>query len=173
MKEKLQEYALIAEIIGGVGIIASLIFVGIQLNQSVEETALNTRQMQSDAYAELVNNINAFSYMVIENPEILDVVMKVESNQALTEKENRMIVTMARALTQTANLAWKQYESGIITERDLLMAITPFRSNITRYTAFKEAWENTSSSNPDFLQYLNTLPEYGSDEDSKYLLQTN
>jgi len=34
MKEKLQEYALIAEIIGGVAIVISLIFVGLQVRQS-------------------------------------------------------------------------------------------------------------------------------------------
>lgn len=36
MKEKLQKFALIAEIVGGVAIIASLIFVGVQINQNHE-----------------------------------------------------------------------------------------------------------------------------------------
>jgi len=57
MKDNLQEYALISEIIGGIGIIASLIFVGFQVKQNAEETALNTRQMQSDAYTQLSINI--------------------------------------------------------------------------------------------------------------------
>ena len=36
MKEKLQKFALIAEIVGGVAISASLIFVGVQINQNHE-----------------------------------------------------------------------------------------------------------------------------------------
>jgi len=38
MKEKLQEYALIAEIISGIAIVISLVFVGIQIQQGTEET---------------------------------------------------------------------------------------------------------------------------------------
>jgi hypothetical protein len=34
MKEKLQEYALLAEIIGAIGIVVSLLFVGVQVRQS-------------------------------------------------------------------------------------------------------------------------------------------
>jgi hypothetical protein len=53
MREKLQEYALIAEIIGGIAIVASLIFVGFQVQQTADETALNTRQMQAMAFQDL------------------------------------------------------------------------------------------------------------------------
>ena len=43
MKEKLQEYALIAEIVGGIAIILSLIFVGMQINQNYEMMRYQTR----------------------------------------------------------------------------------------------------------------------------------
>ena len=43
MKEKLQEYALIAEIISAIAIVLSLIFVGLQVRQGSEATDANTR----------------------------------------------------------------------------------------------------------------------------------
>lgn len=43
MKEKLQEYARLAEILSATAVVASLIFVGFQVKQQSEETALNTR----------------------------------------------------------------------------------------------------------------------------------
>ena len=50
MKEKLQEYALLAEIIGGIAIVASLIFVGVQINQN---HAMMRAQTRSDISAQL------------------------------------------------------------------------------------------------------------------------
>jgi hypothetical protein len=41
VKEKLQEYALIAEIIGGIGIIASLIFVGLEIHDNSRIAEIN------------------------------------------------------------------------------------------------------------------------------------
>lgn len=43
MKEKLQEYALVAEIISALAVVAGLVFVGLEINQSTEQNALNTR----------------------------------------------------------------------------------------------------------------------------------
>ena len=67
MKEKLQEYALIAEIIGGIGIIASLIFVGFQLEQNTLSTELNAYENFRQDYVELqstslqIRNLHQYS----------------------------------------------------------------------------------------------------------------
>ena len=47
MKEKLQEYALIAEIISALAIVVSLIFVGLQVRQGSETTVANTEAIRS------------------------------------------------------------------------------------------------------------------------------
>ena len=44
VKEKLQEYALLAEIISAVAIIASLLFVGVQLKQNDKTNQVNACQ---------------------------------------------------------------------------------------------------------------------------------
>jgi len=45
MKEKLQEYALIAEMISAICIVLSLVFVGLQVRQGVPHRALNRKSM--------------------------------------------------------------------------------------------------------------------------------
>ena len=47
MKEKLQEYALLAEIFSAIAVVLSLIFVGLQIRQGAEETAANTAAIRS------------------------------------------------------------------------------------------------------------------------------
>jgi len=41
VKEKLQEYALIAEIISAICIVLSLIFVGLEIEQSTKQSRIN------------------------------------------------------------------------------------------------------------------------------------
>jgi len=50
IKEKLQEYALIAEIIGSLAIVASLVFVGVQVQQ-------NTNLTKANAYRETIKEL--------------------------------------------------------------------------------------------------------------------
>ena len=65
MKEKLQEYALIAEIIGGIAIIASLVFVGLQIQQ-------NTNLSKANAYRETIQEIADWREMLATAPEVGD-----------------------------------------------------------------------------------------------------
>lgn len=71
MKEKLQEYVLIAEIIGGMAIVGSKIFVGLQVRQTAHETALNTRQMQPAVFQDLQNKIIELNILDATDPGLL------------------------------------------------------------------------------------------------------
>jgi len=76
MKEKLQEYALVAEIIGGVAIVISLVFVGVQVSQTAEETATNTTAIRASACQELTTQILNINNLRAENPDIAELVFK-------------------------------------------------------------------------------------------------
>ena len=110
MKDKLQEYALISEIIGGIGIIASLIFVGFQVKQNAEETALNTRQMQSDAYTQLSINITNINRDTLDHPELIAIQQKVANGDPLTDTEQALRLASRRIVFRYADLAWNQFD---------------------------------------------------------------
>ena len=158
MKEKLQEYALVAEIIGGIGIIASLVFVGVQVNQSADETALNTRQLQAGAFSDLTNSLNEINRLLMENPDTLDVYLKVRQGQELNAREYEIFNAFVRMFSQLSELAWQQYENGIISEENLRQAIVPLRVNLVNYSLFREVYENGTIRSTRFIQYLNSLP---------------
>ena len=81
MKEKLQEYALLAEIIGGIAIVASLLFVGLQIQQ-------NTNLSKANAYRETIQEIADWREMLATNSELRDCLRRyidLESNNTLTD----------------------------------------------------------------------------------------
>jgi len=79
VKEKLQEYALVAEIIGGVAIVASLIFVGIQINQS-NKLAVASAMDASNARTDSISRL-AIEY------DIPNINLKLRNNQELSGNE--------------------------------------------------------------------------------------
>ena len=64
---KLEKWALIAEIIGAVAIVVSLIFVGLEIRNGADQTRLNTQALQMSAYQELIGEVNTLSRFYIQN----------------------------------------------------------------------------------------------------------
>jgi hypothetical protein len=61
MREKLQEYALIAEIIGGLAVVLSLVYVGFQIQLNTSERRADSIESLNTGYREL-----ALTYVEIE-----------------------------------------------------------------------------------------------------------
>lgn len=59
MKRELSEWAAIAEIVAAVGVILSLIFVGLQINEGNQEARAASVQAASDAEARMVSTLIA------------------------------------------------------------------------------------------------------------------
>ena len=143
MKEKLQEYALIAEIIGGIAIVASLVFVGFQVNQTAEETALNTLQMQANAYQDLSSQITALNHILIENPEV-DVLSKTSLNYDDLSLEDQVRVgAFVIMIVRMSDMAYHQFEQGMISEERLMSAVGPLADNLCN-PIYRQIWQNIS-----------------------------
>jgi len=63
MKEKLSDFALIAEIISAVCIVASLLFVGVQIQQ-------NTDIQKASSYQNVIDEIALWRSQIVSNPEL-------------------------------------------------------------------------------------------------------
>jgi hypothetical protein len=62
-----QQWKDIFEGVGFIAIVSSLIFVGLETQNSSEQTALNTRSLEIAAYQELMNNIAEINVMNIQS----------------------------------------------------------------------------------------------------------
>ena len=56
--DRLQRWALVAEIVAGVAVVASLIAVAYELRQSTDQSALNTSALEIATYQDLTKNIS-------------------------------------------------------------------------------------------------------------------
>ena len=145
IKDKLQEYALVAEIIGGVAIVASLIFVGLQIQQGTSIT-------KAASYQDFVEELNDWRSMLLTNPELRRLFVKSQRQGGLSdlEVEERVALGMlygnlfsiiesayfSREYGLIGNAEWERIRSGLcdnfdITRRnqiDILYLSDQFRS---------------------------------------------
>lgn len=108
MKWKLSDWASIAEIVAAIGVIFSLIFVGIQVSEGNLEMRAATIQAATDAEASMVTTF-------IEHKETWD---KVMTGQPLDEgAELRGGILLFNLLMIDTESRYHQFQSGLLDER--------------------------------------------------------
>ena len=79
MSDKLQKYALLAEIIGGISIVASLLFVGFQINQNSVTVQAQTRLAMTEQARDNIKHSM--------EPMSLRIMVKLANGEELTQEE--------------------------------------------------------------------------------------
>ena len=105
MKTKLSEMALIAEIIAAVGVILSLIFVGMQINEGNKESRAATLQAAADGEAFLIATL-------LEHPGIWD---KMLTGQPLEDgEEMRTGILLYNLMMAESENRYHQFNAGFL-----------------------------------------------------------
>ena len=139
MKERLQEYALIAEIVGGIAIVLSLIFVGMQIRQNSEISQIN-------AYQELVSQITVMNTLRVQDAEFADLFWRFDhGQQPQDDKERARLEAFLYMVFRHGDLAYRQYGKGLIDRDGLVSVLSPTRSFLNTQIG-REVWETLSPS---------------------------
>ena len=136
VKEKLQQYALIAEIVSAVAIVLSLIFVGVQVRMSAQETAANSvaiegsvRQAMLDSDLSLL--IKSIDYPYLANP----------TAKELNELESNQLFAFMIGYTRTRETYWLQFNNNLLDEETYETYINSFVSFIGLSTESAAVWK--------------------------------
>ncbi len=153
MKEKLQEYALLAEIIGGIAIVVSLLFVGFQIQQNSDEAALNTRAIEDGVYQNIIGQILTFNQFLIENPETYSIAN--QENSDLDAEEQVIKQNFYFMITRHVDLAFYQFERGTLSQERMEALFGPLRL-IVCTNSYRNFWESIPQNFiPTFRKYIN------------------
>ena len=151
MKEKLQEYALIAEIISAIAIVLSLIFVGLQVKQGSEQTAANTEAIRSQVQQSLMKADQDLLLFSASHPRTLKVDSLTEDNEENAElraQRGLMFVAMLR----TREYYWRQYRQGLLDEDTCVSYVNAMCQNIVDSKFLTSLWAALSASSRNFPQ---------------------
>ena len=162
MKDKLQEYALLAEIFSALAVVASLIFVGFQIQQQSKETALNTRAIETAAYQDLIEQIGLINTLVIENGEFAKIRLAgLTGIEFENPEDSGRFDSYVNLVVRHGDLAHRQFKNGLINDGDLKSVLTPLIFMLSR-PRFRTRWEGLIPGlNPEYVEYVKRSFENG------------
>lgn len=144
---QLQKWALLAEIFGGLAVVLSLVFVGLEVRQ-------NSRALEVSAYQELIGQINDFHLAAVTDKESSDLADRILRNEISTEEPlGQRVVSFLQYTTRLADMAFLQFEMGLITEEQLSSVLAPLRM-VLRTDVGRKNWRGNSNQRTDFVSYI-------------------
>jgi hypothetical protein len=155
---KLERIKLVAEIAAAIAVVLSLLFVGLQVRESALQTELNTAAVEVSAYQDLMAQIAEFNRMALEDPDVARIqALGDVSLDALSPVERRRHVAMVFLMIRHGDMAYLQYERGMLDEDRMYSAMAPLRAWL-RYCSTRELWaQNRDNYVPGYRSYVDHI----------------
>jgi hypothetical protein len=137
MKEKLEVWALVAEIVGAFAIVASLIFVGLQVNQNnklIMASSMDASNLRADNMSKLAIEFG-----------VISITQKVRAGETLTIDENGRMTIFIETILRHYETTYYQYNLGLVDEESWqsnLYGLRSFTTSVSFLTVFPD-WENS------------------------------
>ncbi|MES2146368.1 MAG: hypothetical protein V4491_00800 [Pseudomonadota bacterium] len=143
-------WAAVGQLIGAAGVIASLIFVGIQVRQSV-------RAARATSYQGLVSSIIEVNMTHIDNPDILEIIDRAGKGETLAAPDHRIYVTLVLTAARLAQSAHYQAQLGLLDKSKLESLVYNLVRHLKTATG-RAVWSELGSrSDPEFKTYVESL----------------
>jgi hypothetical protein len=136
---------LAAQIASAVAVAISLIFVGLEVRETAEQTALNTVSLQVTAYQELIGQIDEWNRVLLDADaaELWGRVSDPDGDWSqLSSIDDRRARSLLYLLFRHADMAFYQYDRGMLPEERLESALVPFLSSLSSPMP-RQHWERS------------------------------
>ncbi len=143
---KLKKWALIAEIVGAIAIVVSLLFVGLQIQQSTEETALNTKAIQASVRQSILHEDIQGLYLYLDHP-FLNKRIGIEPEEVVQIKAQIL------AFIRMREILWLQYRDGLLDEETWFSYRQPLTNVVFQSQFGRYVW-SVSGFSPAFRAYI-------------------
>lgn len=144
---KLKKYALIAEIVGGVAIVLSLLYVGYEVAQNTAEVRATNRQSTA-------RGVQDFALAVATTSELAEVVGFDIDPESLTETQQVQLNYFNVAFYRSSEEAYLQYLDGLLSE-DYWSTRAGITIARTRAKSGQWYWERSKTAfSPKFVEWV-------------------
>lgn len=168
MKSKRFSFKQMGGILSASAVALSLVFVGLEVRETAEQTKLNTEAVQLSAYQDLIAQIAQLNSVLLD-PELAALYGRINGpNLSMADLGPVERVQTARIMYLTvrhADMAYYQYERGLLSEDRLESALAPFVGPL-RNPIPREFWEISKRNFvPSFQAYIDSrIAEFDSED---------
>jgi hypothetical protein len=151
-------YRMVAEIASASAVVLTLVFVGLQLREASRQTSLNTTSLQVAAYQDLNAQITHFNELLLD-PALAIVFERINDRgwdwSRFDPTQRRQARSLLFMRVRQADMAYYQFERGMLSEERLNSALRPFLEDIDR-PVVRAFWDERAPKQvPGFRDYIN------------------
>ncbi len=143
------DFGRLVEVVGLVGIVVSLVFLGYELKRSNDIA-------EAQAVAEVYSMTNELGLVMAENPELARVLGQAQSDfDSLGPEDRWNFYVIIEYVINTSEVAWKYYDKGIINGDEASYFAGGLCRMIGMHPSLVAAWEeNEENRIPGFYDYV-------------------
>jgi hypothetical protein len=131
-KLALSDWAELAEILAGIAVVLSLIYVGVQVRQNTQAIEIAAAQQSHDAYRQA-------QIAIMEEPTMAVALEKAYSNQQLSPVEALQVETYIHFIFSNWELAYLNHEKRLL-DNEIWVAWERYYIWLMSYDNFKKSW---------------------------------
>jgi hypothetical protein len=133
----------IAELLGAFGVIATLVYLALQVRESRGATQANTRQMRGQAFVELSQVARDGLTWLRDNPREMEIIVKAQEDwESVSSVEQRLAALWNQEETAYHELAYVLWQEGAIDEESYLVREKYFLSLLIGGSGRRTWWDN-------------------------------
>ena len=145
----------IGEIVGAAAVVASLIYLAIQLRHNSNQMEFSARTTQVAAYHEITGRIVQNRQIMFSSSELPLLIEKVRSGDWLDNVEVRRYGAYVLSMISNADAAHFQYAQGLLSKARLDSLCQPLLRHVKVYPLARTHWESVRHEFVDeFREYL-------------------
>ena len=143
------DFGRLVEVVGLVGIVISLVFLGYELKRSNDIA-------EAQAVAEIYGMTNELGIAMAENPELSRALGLAQSDfERLSPEDLWNLYVIIEHVINTSEVAWKYYDKGIINRDEASYFAEGLCRIINLHPSLVAAWqENEENRIPGFYDYI-------------------
>lgn len=143
MSLKEGRFKLLAELASATAVVLSLVFVGLGVRETARQTELNTEALRVSAYQDLIAQITTFNEALL-NPQLAEVYGRMQDPEVtvgmLSPVERVQALRMWFMMARHADMAFYQFQKGLLPEDRLNSALAVFQWEDTATPIYAEFW---------------------------------
>lgn len=145
----------IAELVGAVGVIASLAYLALQIRQNTQHIDFNTRAIRSSTFQNFSDTFGGFEDLLLENEDLGRVWIAGISGELETHEGERIqFNNLAHKFFRMYEVLFLQYRSGLV-ETSLFESAHRFPDQLLMRRGLRSYWaHNRRRYSDEFVGYI-------------------
>lgn len=153
----LEDWANIGEIVGAIGVVASLVYLAVQVRHNSEHIKENTASLQGVSEAASEDGSRDVLITSITNPELIMIQRKGDSGEALNEIESAQYTMMLRVTFNSHQTYFIQHARGLTGDEIWEYWVRMFRK-LTKAPGVRRWWSKAGKDyDQNFQTYIDDL----------------